>query len=80
MVIDKTAVDSNVDWQTKYGHVVKAVGRRYKQYGIRVDNKKGESRSESTKFKQLLKEIKIANDIRDEALRKTAGILFEVLP
>jgi hypothetical protein len=40
----------------------------------------GESRSESTKFKQLLKEIKIANDIRDEALRKTAGILLEILP
>ncbi|HEY6841192.1 MAG TPA: hypothetical protein VI114_08235 [Chthoniobacterales bacterium] len=80
MVIDKTAVDSNADWQTKYDHVVKAVGRRYKLYGIRVDNKKGETRSESTKFKQLLKEIKIANDIRDEALRKTAGILLEVLP
>jgi hypothetical protein len=80
LVINKTAVDSNADWQTKYDHVVKAVGRRYKLYEVQADNKKGELSSESTRFKQLLKNIKTANDLRDGALRKTAEILLEVLP
>lgn len=81
MVIDKTAADGNEDWQTAYGNVVKAVGRVYKQYGVRNTKiKAGEGATESSKFKQMLKEIKIANDIADLALKKTAEILLQLLP
>ena len=43
MVIDKTAIDCNKDWQTAYKNVVTAVGHRYKKYGLREDGvEKGE--------------------------------------
>jgi hypothetical protein len=51
MVIDKTAIDSNKDWQTAYKNVVTAVGHRYKKYGQRENGvEKGEGASERTKY------------------------------
>ena len=80
MIVNKTAVDSNQQWQKAYGDVVKAVAHRYKEYGVRVNRvKKGEGNSESTKFKRLLKRIKIDNEIRDGVV-ETAGVLLEMLP
>ena len=47
MVIDKTAIDSNKDWQTAYKNVVTAVGQVYKKYGLRIDHvEKGEGARE----------------------------------
>ena len=64
MVIDKTAIDSNKDWQEAYKNVVKAVGRRYKKYGQRVTKvERGEGASERTKYKELLQEITMAYKI-----------------
>jgi hypothetical protein len=64
MVIDKTAIDSNGDWQTAYRNVVTAVGRRYKKYGVRyIEVEKGEGASERTKFSELLKQITMVNEI-----------------
>jgi hypothetical protein len=80
MIVSKTAVDSDQQWQRAYGDVVKAVGRRYKEYGVRVSRiKRGEGKSENTKFKQLLKRTKIADEIRDGVV-ETAGVLLEMLP
>ena len=81
MVIDKTAVDSNKDWQTAYKNVVTAVGHVYKKYGLRVDHvKKGEGASERTKYQELLREITMANNIRDVVLGKVGETLNSVLP
>jgi len=80
MIVSKTAVDSNQRWQKAYGDVVKAVGHRYQECGVRVNRvKKGKGNSESTKFKRLLKRIKIDNEIRDGVV-ETAGVLLEMLP
>ena len=62
MVIDKTAIDSNRDWQRAYENVVTAVGRRYKKYGQRENAvERGEGASERTKFEELLWQINMAN-------------------
>jgi hypothetical protein len=66
MVIDKTTVDSNKDWQRAYQAVVTAVGKVYHKYGIRIDQvKKGEGASERTKYQTLLGEIALVNKVRD---------------
>lgn len=58
MVIDKTAIDSNNDWQTAHKNVVTAVGHRYKEYGLRINMvKKGEGASERTKYNELLRQL-----------------------
>ena len=81
MVIDKTAMDSNKAWQTAYKNVVTAVGHVYKKYGLRIDHvKKGEGASERTKYKELLREIAMANKIRDVVLDKVGETLKSVLP
>jgi hypothetical protein len=50
MVIDKTAVDSNKDWQTAYKNVVTAVGRLYKKNGRRENAvERGEGTSPGAK-------------------------------
>jgi len=64
MVIDKTAIDTNKDWQRAYKNVVTAVGLVYKEYGLRIDKvKKGEGASERTKYKALLQKIITADNI-----------------
>jgi len=64
MVIDKTAIDSNKDWQTEYKNVVTAVGQVYKKYNLRLTmGKKGEGASEPTKYKALLQKIITAHNI-----------------
>jgi len=69
MVIDKTAIDSNKDWQMAYRNVVTAVGRRYKKYGVRyIEAEKGEGASERTKFNELLQQITMVNEIGGMAL------------
>ena len=69
MVIDKTAIDSNKDWQTAYRNVVTAVGRRYKKYGQHsIEVEKGEGASERTKFTELLQQITMINEIGGIAL------------
>ena len=69
MVIDKTAIDSNKDWQMAYRNVVTAVGRRYKKYGVRyIEAEKGEGASERTKFNELLQQITMVNEIGGIAL------------
>jgi len=84
MVIDKTAIDSNTDWQTAYKNVVKAVGHRYKKYGQRENGvEKGEGASERTKFQELLWKITMANNIGNlaDAVRgKFEETLKTVLP
>ena len=81
MVINKTAIDSNKDWQTAYKNVVIAVGHVYKQYGVRVNPvKKGEGASERTKYREIVREITIANKIRDAILDKVGETLNSVLP
>ena len=69
MVIDKTAIDSNKDWQMAYRNVVTAAGRRYKKYGMRdIEVEKGEGASERTKFNELLQQITMVNNIGGIAL------------
>src|SRR5262249_51469655 len=69
MVIDKTAIDSNKDWQKAYKNVVTAVGGRYKKYGQRVTKvEKDEGASERTKFNELLQQITMVNEIGGLAL------------
>ena len=69
MVIDKTAIDSNNDWQTAYRSVVTAVGRRYKKYGQRsIEVERGEGTSESTKFTELVQQITMIYQIGGIAL------------
>jgi hypothetical protein len=81
MVIDKTAVDSNAKWQAAYKAVVQAVGRVYKKYGVFVDHaEKGGGPTERSRFTELLREITIANNIRDVAVDKIAQTLNKVLP
>lgn len=81
MVIDKTAIDSNKDWQKAYKNVVTAVGHRYKKYGLRINTvKEGEGASERTKYKALLEYITTANKIRDVVLDTAAETLKSVLP
>jgi hypothetical protein len=64
MVIDKTAIDSNEDWQTAYKNVVTAVGHRYKEYSLHINMvKKGEGASERMKYKALLQNITTADKI-----------------
>jgi hypothetical protein len=66
MIIDKTAIDSNRDWQTAYENVVREVGKRYKKYRQRVTMvKRGEGASEGTKFRALLESINVANKIAE---------------
>jgi hypothetical protein len=68
MVIDKTAVDSNKDWQTAYKNVVTAVGRLYKKYGQRENAvERGEGASERTKYQELVWKITMANNIGNVA-------------
>ena len=64
LVIDKTAIDSNKDWQTAYKNVVTAVGQVYKKYGLRIDHvEKVEGARERTKYKALLQNITTADKI-----------------
>jgi hypothetical protein len=84
MVIDKTAIDSNKDWQEAYKNVVKAVGRRYKKYGQLVTKvEQGEGASERTKYKELLQEITMAYkivNVVNGVLDKAGKTLNRVLP
>jgi hypothetical protein len=81
MVIDKTAIDSNKDWQTAYKNVVTAVGRRYNKYGQRENKvKKGEGASERTKYQELLWKITTAYNIGSVANAVLGGVLGRVLP
>jgi hypothetical protein len=69
MVIDKTAIDSNNDWQTAYRNVVTAVGRRYKKHGHHtIEIETGEGASERTKFTEFLQQITMINEIGGIAL------------
>jgi len=80
MVIDKTAIDSNKDWQTAYKNVVTAVGHRYKKYGQRENGvEKGEGASERTKYQELLWQINIAN-AANAVLGGVRDTLGRVLP
>jgi len=84
MVIDKTAIDSNKDWQKAYRNVVTAVGRRYKKYGVRyIEVEKGEGASERTKFNELLQQITMVNKVGSVAvplLDKVGQTLDRILP
>jgi len=84
MVIDKTAIDSNRDWQTAYKNVVTAVGHRYKKYGQRENGvERGEGASERTKYQELLWKITMANkigNVADVVLGKVGETLKRVLP
>ena len=84
MVIDKTAIDSNKDWQKAYRNVVTAVGRRYKKYGVRyIEVEKGEGASERTKFNELLQQITMVNKVGSIAvplLDKVGQTLDRILP
>ena len=80
MVIDKTAIDSNKDWQTAYKNVVTAVGHRYKKYGQRENGvEKGEGTSERTKYQELLWQISMAN-AADIVLGKVGQTLKSLWP
>jgi hypothetical protein len=69
MVIDKTAIDSNNDWQTAYRSVVTAVGRRYKKYRqLSIEVERGEGASERTKFTELVQQITMIYQIGGIAL------------